>query len=287
MNQPPQSRPPAQWRRPRGVAAGTWAYTQQRRIADHYDAFVAETPLCRLDRQLVADVFPGCDCRQPEIILDLGCGSGRTAIPLAQRGYRVIGIDLSQPMLEVLQSKLDARRTGVGQAECDREFGGPGMLRIHTLRANLVELDGIADRSAGHAVCLFSTLGMIHGKLNRRRMLAQVARILRPGGQLVLHVHNRWAALSEPNGISRLSRSWLRSCRDREHDFGDATYAYRGLDAMFMHRFSRREIASELNSTGWSVGQVVAVSLDGASEQRSAGWLQRWAGGFLVRASLR
>lgn len=31
-------------------------------------------------------------------ILDLGCGTGNHAIPLAQRGYAVTGVDRSQPM---------------------------------------------------------------------------------------------------------------------------------------------------------------------------------------------
>lgn len=38
-------------------------------------------------------------------ILDVGCGTGRLAIPLAQKNYDVIGIDLSDVMLEELKSK--------------------------------------------------------------------------------------------------------------------------------------------------------------------------------------
>lgn len=41
-------------------------------------------------------------------ILDLGCGTGRTLIPLIQAGYCVTGIDVSQAMLTVLQQKLAA-----------------------------------------------------------------------------------------------------------------------------------------------------------------------------------
>ena len=32
-------------------------------------------------------------------ILDIGCGIGRHAVPPAQRGYRVTGVDVSQGML--------------------------------------------------------------------------------------------------------------------------------------------------------------------------------------------
>jgi 2-polyprenyl-3-methyl-5-hydroxy-6-metoxy-1,4-benzoquinol methylase len=44
-------------------------------------------------------------------ILDIGCGTGRHAIELAKRGYRVTGIDLSESQLALAGEK--ARRAGV------------------------------------------------------------------------------------------------------------------------------------------------------------------------------
>lgn len=38
-------------------------------------------------------------------VLDLGAGTGRIAIPLAQAGFEVTGLDISQPMLDVLHDK--------------------------------------------------------------------------------------------------------------------------------------------------------------------------------------
>ncbi len=40
-------------------------------------------------------------------ILDVGCGTGRVMLHLAQEGYRVVGLDLSQEMLARGQRKLD------------------------------------------------------------------------------------------------------------------------------------------------------------------------------------
>jgi cyclopropane fatty-acyl-phospholipid synthase-like methyltransferase len=44
-------------------------------------------------------------------VLDVGCGTGRHAIELARRGYRVAGVDISAEMLE--QAKKEAQAAGV------------------------------------------------------------------------------------------------------------------------------------------------------------------------------
>lgn len=49
----------------------------------------------------------------PLAILDIGCGAGRNAVPLALAGHRVTGIDLSLPMLEAARQR--AAREGVGE----------------------------------------------------------------------------------------------------------------------------------------------------------------------------
>ena len=45
-------------------------------------------------------------CRlEPSSVLDAGCGTGRVAIELAQRGIDVTGVDLDRPMLEQARTK--------------------------------------------------------------------------------------------------------------------------------------------------------------------------------------
>lgn len=43
----------------------------------------------------------------PSTVVDLGCGTGSIAIPLARSGFHVCGIDLSSDMLTVARSKWD------------------------------------------------------------------------------------------------------------------------------------------------------------------------------------
>ncbi len=42
------------------------------------------------------------------MILELGCGSGRLLLPLAEAGYRVVGVDESAEMLRIAEQKLRA-----------------------------------------------------------------------------------------------------------------------------------------------------------------------------------
>jgi SAM-dependent methyltransferase len=46
----------------------------------------------------------GCNV---EIILDLGCGTGGHALILARRGYKVVGIDRSQDMIDIAKRKAE------------------------------------------------------------------------------------------------------------------------------------------------------------------------------------
>ena len=57
-----------------------------------------------------------CDFIEKEInydkslkIIDIGCGTGRHSIELTKRGYKVIGIDLSESQLECAKEKAEAK----------------------------------------------------------------------------------------------------------------------------------------------------------------------------------
>ncbi len=52
-------------------------------------------------------------------VLELACGTGIIAIPLAQHGARVTGIDLSKPMLEHAQAKAESLRLEIDWIHAD------------------------------------------------------------------------------------------------------------------------------------------------------------------------
>jgi len=69
--------------------------------AEYYDAYHGTD----FDLQFYLDF--GHQCGSP--ILELGCGTGRLTIPLAEAGFEVHGVDLSQNMLEICRHKVDEK----------------------------------------------------------------------------------------------------------------------------------------------------------------------------------
>ncbi len=97
-------------------------------------------------------------------VLDYGCGYGRTLVEMAQAGYQnVVGVDFSEAML----------------ARCRQELPQVSLLRNdgRTLPFESDSLD---------AVLLFATLTCIPQNEAQRALIAEVERVLRPGGLLYI-----------------------------------------------------------------------------------------------------
>src|SRR5687768_3564296 len=91
---------PPSWRLPEGVNAALWHYTHEPRLADDEDAYFRGHPLHAADPEVLDARFV-----EPGPLVDLGCGVGRLALRFARRGFPVVAVDLSRPMLRVLGAK--------------------------------------------------------------------------------------------------------------------------------------------------------------------------------------
>ena len=74
---------------------------------DSYKSFAEIYDLFYSSRVEDIDFYAGLAERYGDPILELGCGTGRVLIPLARRGYRIVGIDNSESMLTLLRKKLE------------------------------------------------------------------------------------------------------------------------------------------------------------------------------------
>jgi len=104
-------------------------------------------------------------------LLDVPCGFGRHSVPLAQAGYRVVGVDRSQTLLD------EAERRAAG----DR--------RPRFVRADYRELP-FPDGSFDAAVNLFTSLGYL-GDEEDEKVLGEIGRVLRPDARLVIETLQR------------------------------------------------------------------------------------------------
>jgi SAM-dependent methyltransferase len=250
---------------PAGVNRGLWDYLQDDVLAADYDSSLAGSSLFQLDLQFVEEIF-----HQPGRLVDLGCGTGRLLLRLAGKGFWVVGIDLSEAMLKQVGKKANA--AGV---------------TVPCVKANLVELDGLADRSFDYAACLFSTLGMIQGVEERRRFLAHVHRLLRPGGRFVLHVHNRWFNMWNPQGrrwlLGDLATSWLRW-----REGGNRIMpVHQGIAGLTLHLFTKGEVVRLLREAGFRLLEIRPLSLAPDGQLRCPGFFPGLRSyGYLLAADL-
>jgi 2-polyprenyl-6-hydroxyphenyl methylase/3-demethylubiquinone-9 3-methyltransferase len=101
-------------------------------------------------------------------ILDVGCGGGLLANPLAEAGYRVKGIDRSAPSLAAARTRVPAG------ADATYELG-----------------DALALAEPPEEYDAVLMMDVLEHLDEPERALAEAARTLKPGGVLVFHTFNR------------------------------------------------------------------------------------------------
>ena len=109
-------------------------------------------------------------------ILDLCCGHGRITIPLAQRGYRMTGLDLSELFLE--RAKSDEQAAGVS---------------INWLSGDMraIPFDGAFDA----VINIFTAFAYLESEEDDLEVLHQVRKALKPGGLFLLETNHRESLL--------------------------------------------------------------------------------------------
>ena len=144
-----------------GAEADLSPYDSIARLYDPWSASVVEDVSFYVDEALGAG----------GLVVELGVGTGRIAIPCALAGAHVIGVDSSRGMLEVCAQR--AREAGV-EARLD--------LRLGDLRRPPV------DERVPLVTCPFRAYLHLSGDDERRSALRAARGLLVPGGRLVFDV---------------------------------------------------------------------------------------------------
>jgi SAM-dependent methyltransferase len=255
----PARRPP-DWQLPPGVDRSAWEYANNRTLADEYDRDFLGEALFALDSELIDTWL--ADARR---VIDLGCGTGRHSVPLAQSGKQVTALDLSPDMLRIVSEKAQA-----------------AAVDIDCVEANLVELNAESLGTFDAAICMFSTLGMVAGRAHRQRALQRIHTLLVPGGRFIMHGHNLWALLHNTGGAVRLaSHTW--DCLFHGATWGDLKGQIPHLPNFRLHLFSAGELKSDLRRAGFRIRDWVPITQSPA-QRLSTPWFfsSLRAGGFIA-----
>jgi SAM-dependent methyltransferase len=127
-------------------------------------------------------------------VLDLGCGTGETLIPLVKRGAKVIAMDISPELVALARRRLE-------------NYGLGGSATVETGSAYET---GIPDESMD---VVFSMALLHHLDLEKAR--AEICRILRPGGRFILREPIRFSRTM--NSLRKLFPAPKADISDYEH----------------------------------------------------------------------
>jgi len=159
----------------------------RRRARPWFEAFFNDDYLRTVRTPTAQQIGRQCDFIERQLslqpgatILDVGCGLGLQAVEMASRGYRVVAVELSLPMLSRAADEAQDRGLKVDFRHADmREISFPGTF------------DAV--------ICLGTTLGYFDDETNRA-VIGKLHAALKPMGPLLLEVVNRdFVVRSQPN----------------------------------------------------------------------------------------
>jgi SAM-dependent methyltransferase len=142
------------------------------------------TKLAALMRQSGEAVVEALAIRPPLHVLDLGCGDGTTAVPLAQAGAEVLGIDIARNLVEAGQGRAAEKR----------------LAQLHFQHGDAAELQGVADHTFDLALSMFGAM------FSPRPfdVARELVRVVKPGGRIVM---GNWIPNDPTSFVSQLLKT--------------------------------------------------------------------------------
>lgn len=196
-------------------------------------------------------------------ILDLGCGTGRVALELARQGVgQISGIDLTPELLAVA-------------AELAAAEGLKVQFEVGNARA--LEAD---DASFDAVIFAFNGLMQIPGWGARREALAEILRIVRPGGVFIFSTHDR--LMGTPTQLEFWrdeGERWAAGTQNpRMHDLGDVLFESSGRE-QYIHIPTRQDVLDAIAEAGLVLIEDLwrpDVAEEGAAVQASSAPCRLW-----------
>ncbi|MFQ5910398.1 MAG: class I SAM-dependent DNA methyltransferase [Thermoplasmata archaeon] len=154
-------------------------------------------------------------------VLDLGCGTGGHAIPLARMAYQVTGIDNSRPVVEIAAKKA-------------------GSLPARFLHQDMRDLHLPGGFDA--AICMFGGFGHITEIADVRRALRGISSQLISGGPFIFEYWSLGGVKPEHTSTEEVEREGRKVIRHARSSFNPATSI---LDIAFRFKVKRGDQVPE------------------------------------------
>jgi SAM-dependent methyltransferase len=154
---------------------------------NEYDAFMAgvyDSYFTGVDGDIAFYVSEAV--KQHGTVLELGCGTGRITLPLAQAGIHVTGLDNSQQMLSILNHKVESL-----PADTQR--------RITTVQGDMRDIN--LKRSFKQIFVPYRTFMHLHTPQDQVQTLTSIASHLAVKGRLLLNIYDPSAELANSGVI--------------------------------------------------------------------------------------
>lgn len=140
-------------------------------LAPYYDAINADVDYVAW-ADFIEKAVEKAGQNRPELVLDLGCGTGRMTLELASRGYDMTGVDYSPEMLDVARAAAEKQGADVLWLCQDmREF----------------ELYGTVDL----AVCCLDSVNHLTKPADLKKFLSLVHNYLIPDGLFIFDINGK------------------------------------------------------------------------------------------------
>jgi SAM-dependent methyltransferase len=122
------------------------------------------------------------DSYRGKMVLEIGCGAGVDLVRFARAGAVVTGVDLSR-------TAIDLARQNIGQQGLD---------------ASLQIMNGEALQFADGSFDVVYAHGVLQYTADTGKMVAEIHRVLRPGGEAILMVYNRISWLNLMRKVTKV-----------------------------------------------------------------------------------
>jgi SAM-dependent methyltransferase len=247
---------------------GDWAQRAYDAMAPVYDDFTAHYE----NEAWIADLVKALERRdlQGKRLLDVGCGTGKSFLPMLPHGWEVTGCDISTKMLELAREKAgDTVRLAVADMLELPEFGEFDLVWALDDAVNyLLSREELEQALAGMRANLAPT-GLLLFDLNEllvyRTFFAETAVVERGGRRLI------WRGTAEPDvAPGSICESRLEIAPGEGNEAGGEGRGTEGKAPPLVHRqrhFPEAEVLAALKTAGLECLDVYGHGLDGIPSQ--------------------